>query len=54
MVHSDLKSITDKKINWGYNAYVSIDKQITHVVGISLIYQRGETNREDSLKELQV
>lgn len=50
MVHSDLKSITDKKINWGYNSYVSLDKQITHVVGISLIYQRGETNQRGQLE----
>ena len=50
MVHSDLKSITDKKVNWGYNAYVSIDKQITHVVGVSLIYQRGETTQKAQLE----
>ncbi|WP_394666335.1 OmpA family protein [uncultured Chryseobacterium sp.] len=50
MVHSDLKSITDKKINWGYNSYVSLDKQINHVVGISLIYQRGETNQRGQLE----
>jgi OOP family OmpA-OmpF porin len=50
MVHSDLKSITDKKVNWGYNSYVSLDKQITHAVGISLIYQRGETTQKGQLE----
>ncbi|SDH64034.1 OmpA-OmpF porin, OOP family [Chryseobacterium taeanense] len=50
MVHSDLKSITDEKVNWGYNSYVSLDKQINHVVGISLIYQRGETAQKAQLE----
>lgn len=50
MVHSDLKSIYDKKINWGYNSYVSLDKQITHVFGLSLIYQRGETTQKAMLE----
>lgn len=50
MVHSDLKSITDEKVNWGYNSYVSLDKQINHVVGISLIYQRGETTQKAQLE----
>ncbi|MBB6371977.1 OmpA family protein [Chryseobacterium shigense] len=49
MVHSDLRSIYDKKVNWGYNAYVSIDKQITHTFGLSLIYQRGETKQKAML-----
>jgi len=49
MVHADLRSIYDKKVNWGYNSYVSIDKQITHVVGVSLIYQRGETTQKAQL-----
>ena len=50
MVHSDLKSIMDQKINWGYNSYVSLDKQISHVLGISLIYQRGETTQKAQLE----
>ncbi|RMZ57868.1 OmpA family protein [Chryseobacterium nematophagum] len=50
MVHSDLKSIYDKKINWGYNAYVSVDKQINHIFGLSLIYQRGETKQKGQLE----
>ncbi len=49
MVHSDLRSFYDKKVNWGYNAYVSIDKQITHTFGLSLIYQRGETKQKAML-----
>ncbi|WP_223560159.1 OmpA family protein [Chryseobacterium lathyri] len=49
MAHSDLRSFYDKKVNWGYNAYVSIDKQITHVFGLSLIYQRGETKQKAML-----
>jgi len=50
MVHSDLKSIYDKKVNWGYNSYVSLDKQINHTFGISLIYQRGETKQKGQLE----
>jgi OOP family OmpA-OmpF porin len=50
MAHSDLKSITDKKVNWGYNTYVSLDKQVSHVLGISLIYQRGETTQKAQLE----
>lgn len=49
MAHSDLTSFYDKKVNWGYNAYVSIDKQISHVFGLSLIYQRGETKQKAKL-----
>ncbi len=51
MIHSDLKSITDQHINWGYNSYMSLDKQISHVVGLSLIYQRGETTQKAQLDE---
>jgi hypothetical protein len=46
MMNSDLTSFYDEKVNWGYNTYVSIDKQISHTFGISLIYQRGETNQK--------
>lgn len=49
MAHADLVSFYDKKINWGYNAYASIDKQITHTFGLSLAYQRGETNQRAQL-----
>ncbi|ANF51385.1 flagellar motor protein MotB [Chryseobacterium glaciei] len=49
MTQSDLTSFYDKKVNWGYNSYVSIDKQITHTFGLSIIYQRGETNQKAML-----
>ncbi|NML71221.1 OmpA family protein [Chryseobacterium sp. RP-3-3] len=50
MAHSDLRSFYDKKVNWGYSAYVSVDKQITHAFGLSLIYQRGETKQKAMLE----
>lgn len=46
MLFSDLTSRYGGKINWGYNAYVSLDKQISHTFGLSLIYQKGETNQK--------
>ncbi|MGN7864803.1 OmpA family protein [Chryseobacterium sp.] len=49
MVHSDLKSIRKDKTNWGYNAYVSVDKQITHAFALSLMYMRGETKQTAQL-----
>lgn len=49
MVHSDLKSLRKDKTNWGYNAYVSIDKQISHTFGLSLIYTKGETKQTGQL-----
>ncbi|WP_288377434.1 OmpA family protein [Chryseobacterium culicis] len=49
MVHSDLKSIRKDNIKWGYNAYVSIDKQISHTFGLSIIYTRGETKQTGQL-----
>ncbi|WP_419494215.1 OmpA family protein [Chryseobacterium bernardetii] len=49
MVHSDLKSLRKDKTNWGYNAYVSIDKQISHTFGLSLMYTRGETKQTGQL-----
>ncbi|MDG4653109.1 OmpA family protein [Chryseobacterium arthrosphaerae] len=49
MVHSDLKSIRKDKTNWGYNAYVSVDKQITHAFALSVMYMRGETKQTAQL-----
>ncbi|SHL91725.1 flagellar motor protein MotB [Chryseobacterium polytrichastri] len=46
MTNADLTSFYDGKVNWGYNSYVSIDKQISHTFGLSLIYQKGETNQK--------
>lgn len=49
MVHSDLKSINKDKTNWGYNAYVSVDKQISHTFALSVMYMRGETKQTGQL-----
>lgn len=49
MAHADLTSFFDKKINWGWNAYVSLDKQITHVFGLNLQYQMGQSNQKGQL-----
>ena len=49
MTHSDLTSFKGGKINWGWNAYVSLDKQITHTFGVSLMYNLGKTNQKGQL-----
>ncbi len=49
MTHSDLTSFYDGDLNWGWNAYASIDKQITHTIGLSLQYQMGKTNQKGQL-----
>ncbi len=49
MTHSDLTSFYDGDINWGWNGYVSLDKQITHTFGLSLQYQMGETKQKGQL-----
>ena len=49
MAKGDLTSFYGKKINWGWNAYVSLDKQINHTFGIDLQYQMGETNQRGQL-----
>ncbi len=36
--------VTEKNL-FGYSAYVSIDKAITHAFGINLQYDRGETRQ---------
>lgn len=46
MQSADLTSFYDNKINWGWAAYVSLDKQISHTFGLSLQYQTGETNQK--------
>ncbi len=51
MAHADLTSFYGGKINWGWNGYVSLDKQITHVFGISLLYTRGQTNQKAHLND---
>ncbi|AZA80597.1 flagellar motor protein MotB [Chryseobacterium lactis] len=52
MVHSALTSINKDKVNWGYNAYISIDKQISHTFGASIMYTRGETKQTGQLPGL--
>ena len=49
MHSADLTSFYGTKINWGYTGYVSIDKQISHTFGMSLLYQKGETNQKGQL-----
>lgn len=49
MTNADLVSFYDNKINWGWNAYVSLDKQISHAFGLSLQYQMGKTNQQGKL-----
>ncbi|WP_417430748.1 OmpA family protein [Halpernia sp.] len=49
MNYADLTSFYDSKVNWGWNAYLSIDKQISHAFGISLLYQKGQTNQKGQL-----
>lgn len=49
MTNADLTSFYDGDVNWGWNGYVSLDKQITHVFGMSLMYMRGETKQKANL-----
>ena len=49
MAKADLTSFYDNKINWGWNAYVSLDKQISHTFGLALQYQMGESNQQGQL-----
>lgn len=50
LIHTaDLTSFYDRNINWGWNGYVSLDKQLTDVLGVSLQYQMGETNQKGAL-----
>lgn len=57
ITHGDLVSFYSENINcscynktnWGWNAYVSIDKQISHTFGISLQYQTGKTEQQGRL-----
>lgn len=49
MHSADLTSFYGNKANWGYNAYVSLDKQISHTFGLSALYQRAETNQKGQL-----
>ncbi|MDY3529682.1 OmpA family protein [Riemerella anatipestifer] len=50
MQSADLTSFYGNKVNFGWNAYVSLDKQISHTFGLSLQYQQGQTNQKAMLK----
>lgn len=52
MHRGDLTSFYNSKITPGYNVYVSLDKQITHAVGVSLQYQFGETKQRGTVHGL--
>jgi OOP family OmpA-OmpF porin len=43
--HAELRSIKHGKDVFGYSAYISVDKAITHTFGINLQYDRGETRQ---------
>lgn len=46
MQTADLLSLKDKGKNvFGYSAYLSVDKAITHAFGLNLQYDRGETRQ---------
>lgn len=47
--NGDVNSFYDGKTDWGWNLYASLDKQITHVFGLGLHYQTGETNQKAML-----
>lgn len=51
MTFADVTSFYDGKINWGWNAYVSVDKQISHTFGASLMYNIGKTNQKAKLPD---
>ncbi len=49
MTNADITSFYGGDINWGWNGYVSLDKQISHTFGASLMYTRGQTNQKAML-----
>ena len=49
MAKADLTSFYGDEINWGWDAYVSLDKQITHTFGLGLQYQMGKSNQRGQL-----
>ncbi len=51
MTNADLTSFYGGKVNWGWNGYVSLDKQISHTFGISLLYTRGQTKQKAYLND---
>lgn len=51
MTNADLTSFYGGKVNWGWNAYVSLNKQISHTFGLMLQYQLGKTNQKGMLQD---
>lgn len=49
MTFADLTSFYGDKTKIGWNAYASIDKQISHTFGLSLQYQMGKTEQSGQL-----
>ena len=49
MHSADVNSFYDGDVDFGWNAYASLDKQITHTFGMSLQYQMGKTNQKAKL-----
>ncbi|WP_392437474.1 OmpA family protein [Cruoricaptor ignavus] len=46
MHSADLHSFYDDKIEWGYSAFVNLEKHLSHTFGLALQYQHGETNQK--------
>ena len=51
MTNADVTSFYDGKVDWGWNGFVSLDKQITHTFGLSLLYTKGETKQKAYLND---
>ena len=52
MTNSDLTSFYDKKVNWGYNTYVSIDKQYLILSESALCIKEEKRTRKVCRKAL--
>lgn len=52
MTHADVTSFYGGDINWGWNGYVSLDKQISHTFGISVMYTKGKTQQKAYLNDI--
>ncbi|MEJ8590092.1 OmpA family protein [Riemerella anatipestifer] len=52
MQSADLTSFYGKGVNLGWNTYISLDKQISHVFGLSLQYQQGQTNQQGMINPI--
>ena len=43
---ADVNSFYDGKVNFGWNGYISLDKQISHTFALSLMGSMGKTNQK--------